>query len=657
MPKAIRYEVDLSKGHECFPPTLPKNVGDNMYAATRVNDLYEPHECPDGTKHDPEEIFASEGSPNVFANCRPMHREGDSVSCDDVGSNGSPDVYINEPGNSWDIPPDRIVSLSGVDLTDGYPREGQNMKQVIPQNDDECTENYAARATDGQMGDPHISIPEGPVVPNKISNASIPVNCGFEVKTQFALTPGSTTNPNPANPVWVSTDVPSGLTLTPGGMLSGKLPGVNTYPINISVKDGDKVLDSKPFTIQAVNCADGISFKNPIGILRVTSLFMEKRDNGKYHKGIDLSYGSGKSGPIYAAADGIVVLKRFNAGGYGHYICIGHKDGDGKQVCVSLYAHMKSASNVNLGDKVTQGQVVGQVGNTGHSKGNHLHFEIREASFIPSPNSFNSNAKPFDPLKYINGTFVIDKGAGVKFMESNPSEKTAYDPGQTTDDVVEYTETDKIFPAAKNVLPPCEPPPVIEAVVNKEAIKPPDMTCAKTAKSVYSSKTCPDACPTTLCVPQVIEIMKTVFNEFPWMDDEDKKYLLGISFIESKFDPCADNPTSSALGLFQMLDKTAAAFGVKPCHLRANPELATRAQVQWYKKELMGYYNEFKASNGTTMARKRIVQNAHTARYKTLSKSEFMYALLHHDGIGNAVNGVDKGGIGYIKKNPLQNFL
>ncbi len=644
MPKAIRYEVDLSEGHDCFPPTLPKNEGNNMWAATRINDLYEPHECPDGTKHDPEEIFALEGSSNVFANCRPMHREGDKVSCDDVGANGSPDVYINEPGGSWDIPADITINLYGTELTEGFPREEELGYQNVPQDPFECAESFAARAADASSGEQHASIPTGPVIPNKIANASIPVNCSLEVKTQFSITPGTNDEPNPENIEWFAEEIPEGLKLSLTGMLEGKLTAEGSYDIVISVTDVDtrNVLDVKPFVIQANKCSDGIKFRNPIGIMRVTSRFMEPRKN-RYHKGIDMSYGPGQSGPIFAAADGVVVLKRFQAKGYGHYLCIGHRDASGKQRCVSLYAHMKSAPTVNVGDKVSSGQVIGQVGNTGHSFGNHLHFEIREANFIPSPGVFNPKSKPLDPLKYINGTFIIDQGIGENHMKNNPTIKTPFDPGgQITDKTITYTETNKIFPAEKyDIASPCESPPITA----KPEPQPP---VTGSAKGPYSTRDCPN-CPTSLSKQQVIDIINNTMDTYPSLDALDRKFILNIARVESNYDPCAKNSKSSALGLYQFLESLAVSYGVPGCE-RTDPEKATKAMIAFYQKELLRYYNSYVSSGHTRIGGHTIAKNAHTARYKSLPKDIFIYGLLHHDGIGNAVKGVDKGGVAYATR-------
>lgn len=95
------------------------------------------------------------------------------------------------------------------------------------------------------------------------------------------------------------------------------------------------------------------------------------------HTGVDFACSGGT--PIMAAKSGKVVistaLKRPNGSykSYGEYIVISHGDGT-----MTLYAHMLSGSRtVTEGAQVSQGQVIGQVGSTGNSTGNHLHFEVR----------------------------------------------------------------------------------------------------------------------------------------------------------------------------------------------------------------------------------------------------------------------------------------
>lgn len=94
--------------------------------------------------------------------------------------------------------------------------------------------------------------------------------------------------------------------------------------------------------------------------------------HGPGHRGIDIGAPTGT--PIYAAADGIVIIARTGwSGGYGNMAIIQHSNGT-----KTLYAHM-SKLGTSTGAQVTQGQVIGYVGSTGRSTGPHLHFEVFNA--------------------------------------------------------------------------------------------------------------------------------------------------------------------------------------------------------------------------------------------------------------------------------------
>ncbi len=92
-----------------------------------------------------------------------------------------------------------------------------------------------------------------------------------------------------------------------------------------------------------------------------------------FHGGIDIAGGSGRlhGKPVYATRSGKVITAITSDKGYGIYVIIDHGDGYS-----SLYAHM-SARYVSTGDTVNKGDMIGRVGNTGNSRGAHLHFEIR----------------------------------------------------------------------------------------------------------------------------------------------------------------------------------------------------------------------------------------------------------------------------------------
>ena len=99
-----------------------------------------------------------------------------------------------------------------------------------------------------------------------------------------------------------------------------------------------------------------------------------------YHKAIDIAGGSGDT---VVAADGgeVIVSGWVDNSGYGNRIMIKHPNGE-----ITLYAHLLANSNkVKTGDKVSQGQEIGQRGSTGRSTGPHLHFEIRKGGTLINP--------------------------------------------------------------------------------------------------------------------------------------------------------------------------------------------------------------------------------------------------------------------------------
>ena len=101
---------------------------------------------------------------------------------------------------------------------------------------------------------------------------------------------------------------------------------------------------------------------------------------GRLHAGIDIAVPAGTA--IRAADSGRVVLMGWT-GGYGNYTCIQHTGS-----LSTCYAHQSSYATSN-GASVSQGQVIGTVGCTGHCFGDHLHFETR------------INGSPVDPMGYL----------------------------------------------------------------------------------------------------------------------------------------------------------------------------------------------------------------------------------------------------------------
>jgi murein DD-endopeptidase MepM/ murein hydrolase activator NlpD len=101
---------------------------------------------------------------------------------------------------------------------------------------------------------------------------------------------------------------------------------------------------------------------------------------GRMHEGIDI--GAPYGAPIHAAASGTVIYCGWESG-YGNLTVIDHGGN-----LATAYGHQSSIA-VACGQQVTQGQVIGYVGSTGHSTGPHLHFEVR------------INGSPVDPMGYL----------------------------------------------------------------------------------------------------------------------------------------------------------------------------------------------------------------------------------------------------------------
>ena len=123
------------------------------------------------------------------------------------------------------------------------------------------------------------------------------------------------------------------------------------------------------------------------GYYNITSYYGQRW--GRLHGGIDISSAGIEGKPIIAAADGVVLSAGYNTGGFGNWVMINHGTKGGSQY-TTISAHMKYSPSVSTGQKVKAGQVIGYVGNTGRSYGNHLHFEVRVNGSRTNPmNYFN----------------------------------------------------------------------------------------------------------------------------------------------------------------------------------------------------------------------------------------------------------------------------
>ncbi|MED3984716.1 peptidoglycan DD-metalloendopeptidase family protein [Peribacillus simplex] len=110
----------------------------------------------------------------------------------------------------------------------------------------------------------------------------------------------------------------------------------------------------------------------------------------KQHAGIDIA--ASGTVPVVAAADGVVSRSYFSSS-YGNVVFVTHSIGG--QQWTTVYAHL-SSRQASEGAVVAKGQQIGIMGNTGHSYGQHLHFELHKGPW----NYSKSNA--VNPLNYIN---------------------------------------------------------------------------------------------------------------------------------------------------------------------------------------------------------------------------------------------------------------
>ena len=102
----------------------------------------------------------------------------------------------------------------------------------------------------------------------------------------------------------------------------------------------------------------------------------------KHHDGIDIP--APKGTPVVAVDSGVVVYADNGIRGYGNMIVLAH----GEDI-FTVYAHNR-VNSVSKGDKVTKGDVIAEVGNTGRSTGPHLHFEIRVKNSVTNPSLYLS---------------------------------------------------------------------------------------------------------------------------------------------------------------------------------------------------------------------------------------------------------------------------
>lgn len=136
----------------------------------------------------------------------------------------------------------------------------------------------------------------------------------------------------------------------------------------------------EPLELGGLASLDPVVALMPVDLARVTSQFGHRRDPFKrkraFHAGID--FGAPKGTPIYAVADGKVILAGTQAS-YGKVVVVEHVGG-----YRTLYAHASQVL-VRAGQRVGAGDTIAKVGSTGRSTGSHLHFEVHHSGMRVDP--------------------------------------------------------------------------------------------------------------------------------------------------------------------------------------------------------------------------------------------------------------------------------
>ena len=128
---------------------------------------------------------------------------------------------------------------------------------------------------------------------------------------------------------------------------------------------------------------DSLPLGSPLDTLQVSSNFGSRKNRAtqkwEYHPGIDFI--ADWRDTIYATGHGIIEVSHYNSG-YGRTIVIGHVSG-----YKSRYAHL-TRYFVKRGESVKKGDPIGTAGNTGNSRGYHLHYEVSRYGKLTDPKNY-----------------------------------------------------------------------------------------------------------------------------------------------------------------------------------------------------------------------------------------------------------------------------
>ena len=185
--------------------------------------------------------------------------------------------------------------------------------------------------------------------------------------------------------------------------------------------------------------------KAPLKFTRISSKFNPNRLHPVYkvrrpHLGVDYAAPTGT--PVVAIADGTVTAKYWDKKGGGNVLKLKHTNG-----YTSSYLHLsKYAKGISVGTRVSQGQTICYVGNTGTSTGPHLDFRVYKNGKAIDPLKIPSN--PVEPIKKANiDEFNTIKAKILAELEGEVSAKdrlTAYDLFPETRSEIKLTAADSV---------------------------------------------------------------------------------------------------------------------------------------------------------------------------------------------------------------------
>jgi murein DD-endopeptidase MepM/ murein hydrolase activator NlpD len=170
------------------------------------------------------------------------------------------------------------------------------------------------------------------------------------------------------------------------------IPGFSTKNVGGNTKaEAANLSDKEKYSLYddyLARLANTVS-NTPMGYPRISSFssfFGYRSDpfntaNAEFHPGIDFKGNKGDA--VKCTANGTIVFAGW-FGGYGNCVRIQHINS-----LETLYGHL-SHIDVKVGQKVSAGDIVGEVGSTGHSTGTHLHYEVRK------------NGHPVNPVKFLS---------------------------------------------------------------------------------------------------------------------------------------------------------------------------------------------------------------------------------------------------------------